>query len=194
MSPDAPCGSVVILNGAPRSGKSSIAAALVASGGVWVNHGVDAAMAATPPELQPGIGLRPGGERPDLEVHLPEMFGAMYEEVAQLARSGLNVVVDVGHHDDYSVPLGIVGRVEEWLAGIPTMWVGVRCDLDEIMRRRAASGGAYLAPAPDGSVPEPVLRWQRAVHEPGDYDLELDTTHRSAEECAAAIRAVIPGS
>lgn len=188
-------GSVVILNGAPRSGKSSIAAALVTGGGgVWANHGVDAVMAATPAELQPGIGLRPGGERPDLELHLPGMFEAMYAEVARLARSGLNVVVDVGHHDDYSIPLGIVDRVGEWLAGIPTVWVGVRCDLDEIMRRRAASGGAFLGPAPDGSVPDPVLRWQRAVHEPGDYDLEVDTTRRSAEECAAAIRSVTPGS
>jgi len=39
----------------------------------------------------------------------------------------------------------------------------------------------------DGSVPGPVLRWQDAVHRPGIYDLELDTSQRSPAECAALI-------
>lgn len=122
------------------------------------------------------------------------MFEGLYAQVARLARSGLNVAVDVGHHDGYSAPLGISERVGEWLAGIPTLWVGVRRDLDEIMRRRAASGPGYVAGSADGSVPEPVLRWQREVHDPGDYDLEVDTTARTAVECAEVIRAVTPGS
>ena len=62
-------GQIVVLNGAPRSGKSSIAAAIQATfDGVWMNLGVDVfARHVTPPRCQPGIGLRPGGERPDLE-------------------------------------------------------------------------------------------------------------------------------
>jgi chloramphenicol 3-O phosphotransferase len=32
-----------------------------------------------------------------------------------------------------------------------------------------------------------VLAWQRAVHEPGIYDLELDTSVLDPEACAAAI-------
>ena len=66
---------MVILNGVPRSGKSSIALALVeAQPGVWINHGVDASMAATPDGLLPGIGLRPGGERPDLEPDVERLY------------------------------------------------------------------------------------------------------------------------
>jgi len=188
MNAASACGSVVILNGAPRSGKTSIARALEADGRkVWVNHGVDAVMASTPADLLPGIGLRPGGERPDLEASLPQMFEEMYTEVARLARTGVNVTVDVGHHDDYSTSLGILDRVGEWLAGIPALFVGVRCDLDEIVRRRDESGPGYVGTADDGSVPEPVLRWQRAVHDPGHYDLEVDTSRSSAAECAAAI-------
>jgi chloramphenicol 3-O phosphotransferase len=57
-------GQIVILNGAPRGGKSSIAAQVQDSfDGVWVNLGVDAWAAVTPARLRPGIGLRPGGER-----------------------------------------------------------------------------------------------------------------------------------
>src|SRR5262245_23555606 len=61
-------GQIVILNGPPRSGKSSIAAEIQERfEGVWMNLGVDHFKQMTPARLQPGIGLRPGGERPDLE-------------------------------------------------------------------------------------------------------------------------------
>ncbi|MCU0502603.1 MAG: chloramphenicol phosphotransferase, partial [Anaerolineae bacterium] len=60
-------GQIIILNGVPRSGKSSIAAAIQQTfDGVWMNLGVDRFMQMTPARYLPGIGLRPGGERPDL--------------------------------------------------------------------------------------------------------------------------------
>ena len=74
-----PPGQVVVLNGTPRSGKSSIAAAIQETfEGVWLNLGVDRFKAATPARYQPGIGLRPGGERPDLEPLIVLMYRAMY--------------------------------------------------------------------------------------------------------------------
>jgi chloramphenicol 3-O phosphotransferase len=33
-----------------------------------------------------------------------------------------------------------------------------------------------------------VLRWQREVHKPGVYDLEVDTSQLSPGECADEIR------
>ena len=36
--------------------------------------------------------------------------------------------------------------------------------------------------------PAPVGLWQERVHRPGIYDLEVDTSLLSPEECAAAIR------
>lgn len=61
--PPAP-GQIVILNGPPRAGKSSIAAALQDTPDrTWMTLGVDAAMRVTPAHLLPGVGLRPGGER-----------------------------------------------------------------------------------------------------------------------------------
>jgi chloramphenicol 3-O phosphotransferase len=180
-------GQIIILNGAPRSGKSSIAAAIQESyAGVWMNMGVDRFMQMTPARSHPGIGLRPGGERPDLEPLIASLYAAMYESIAAHSRMGLNVVVDVGHHDSYSAPLGILPACARRLRGLPALLVGVRCPIEQIMERRRATGWA-VAGDPD-NVPEPVLRWQREVHRPGIYDLEVDTSLQGPAESAALIR------
>ncbi len=180
-------GQVVILNGAPRAGKSSIASAIQARfEGVWMNLGVDAFKAMTPDRYQPGIGLRPGGERPDLEPLIVLLYHAMYESIAAYSRLGLNVVVDAGHHDWYSSRRGILPRCARLLRSLPVLFVGVRCPLDVLMERRRATWGA--GQPDDGSVPEPVRRWQEAVHVPGDHDLDIDTSKFTSEECADLIR------
>jgi chloramphenicol 3-O phosphotransferase len=182
-----PAGQIVILNGTPRSGKSSIAAVIQNTfAGVWMNLGVDQFMKMTPDRFQPGIGLRPGGERPDLEPLIVILYRAMYEAIATHSRLGLNVVVDVGHHDAYSVPRGILPRCARQVHGLPVLFVGVRCPLPVIMERRLATWG--VGTAADGSVPEPVRRWQEAVHIPSVYDLEVDTSILSPEVCASLIR------
>lgn len=188
-------GWVVLLNGAPRSGKSSIADALQdGENGIWMVLGVDAVMRATPPALQPGIGLRPGGERPDLEPFVERSYLALYGALAAHAREGLNTAADVGHHEAYSRPLNLWQRCLARLEGLPVLVVGVHCPLPEIMRRRAVSADRYAPDAraaPADPVPEPVRRWQAAVHDPGIYDIELDTARLTANECADAIRTAL---
>jgi chloramphenicol 3-O phosphotransferase len=184
--PDTP-GQIVILNGTPRSGKSSIAAAIQNTfEGVWMNLGVDRFKQMTPDRYQPGIGLRPGGERPDLEPLVVVLYRAMYDAIAAHSRLGPNVVVDVGHHDAYSVPRGILPDCARRLSGLPVLFVGVRCPIEVVMERRRATWG--VDDADDGSVPKPVSLWQQAVHVPGIYDLEVDTSLLSPDACADAIR------
>lgn len=142
-------------------------------------------MRATPPELLPGIGLRPGGERPDLEPSVVAGFATLYDSVAAHSREGSNVVVDVGHHDSYSRPLGILRASAERLRGLPAWLVGVRCPLETVLERRAESG--YLATSTTGEAPEPILRWQAEVHRPGIYDLEVDTAVLDPAAAAAVI-------
>lgn len=188
-----PQGQIIILNGAPRSGKSSIAATVQETfEGPWINLGVDVYASMIPARYRPGIGLRPGGERPDLEALVPTFYAALYDSVAAHSRLGLNVVVDVGHHDDYARPLNILQDCAQRLLDLPVLFVGVRCPLDVIMKRRSApqSGreGQYVTGAPDHPVPHPIVRWQQAVHSPGLYDLNIDTSLQSPEACADAIR------
>lgn len=180
-------GKIIILNGAPRSGKSSIAATIQHTfTDVWMNIGVDRYMQMTPEHFQPGIGLRPGGERPDLEPLIVKMYSAMYESIAAHSRSGINVIVDVGHHDSYSAPLGILPHCAQILKGMPVLFVGVRCSIGAIMERRMSTWGDGYEEA--GAVPAPVKLWQECVHVPGIYDMEVDTSKHSPELCADLIR------
>jgi chloramphenicol 3-O phosphotransferase len=187
-------GQIVILNGAPRSGKSSIAHIIQNSfDGVWVNLGVDMHMAQVMPQrFHPGIGLRPGGERPDLEPLIAVFYAALYESIAAHSRIGLNVVADFGHHDAYSRSLHILSDCAMRLKGLPVLFVGVQCSLDVIMERRnkgqAGREGQYLRGSANDPVPAPVLAWQEAVHAHGLYDLEVDTSVAAAEDCAEQIR------
>jgi len=179
-----PPGQIVILNGAPRSGKSSIVAAIQDQlDGVWVNLGVDVARAATPPRVQPGIGLRPGEPDHPAAPYVALLYAALYESVAAHSRLGLNVAVDVGHYDTE-----ILADAMERLAGLPVLFVGIHCPIGTIMERRRAAGPEhYAVVAEDEAVPPPVLRWQREVHGDWTYDLELDTSRLMPSECAAAI-------
>ena len=177
----------MILNGTPRAGKSSIAAAIQASfEGVWLNLGVDHFKAMIPQKYQPGIGLRPGGERPDLEPLVAKLYYGMYESIAAHSRLGVNAVVDVGHHDCYSTSLGILQNCARKLEGLPVLFVGIRCPLEVNMERRRQTWG--MTGSVDDPENEPVRRWHREVHVPGIYDMEIDTDESSPEEGAEAIR------
>jgi len=186
-------GQIVILNGVPRSGKSSIARALQERGpGVWVNLGVDASTSALPERFRPGIGFRPGGERPDLEDLVVTLYAALWESVAAHATLGLNVVVDVGMHDAYAAPRGIAHEAARRLEALPVLVVGVRCPVDVIWERRRTLWGQDVRDADDQAVAA-VERWQSAVHDPMDYDLEVDTSTLSPAQCADVIVARLSG-
>ncbi len=187
-------GWIVILNGAPRSGKSSIVAAIQESfDGPWMNLGVDVHVRhVTPKRYWPGIGLRPGGERPDIERMVPVFYAALYDSIAAHSRLRLNVVVDVGHHSADPAGRELLTDCAHRLRGLPTLFVGVHCPIEVIMERRNAGEAGrenqYLVGTAQDPTPEPVRRWQRAVHSPGIYDFEVDTSLLSPAECAEMIR------
>ena len=179
-------GQVVVLNGAPRSGKSSIVSEIQRTfDGLWMNLGVDVfARAITPEAYRPGMGLRPGEQGHRLAPLQPALYAAFYESIAAHSRAGLHVVADVGHHER-TVLADCARRVAE----LPAFFIGVRCPIDVIMARRNADPqGVYETGA---VAPPEVTGWQDAVHTPGIYDLEVDTSISSAEECAVRIRAAL---
>ena len=183
MESPVPPGQIIVLNGTPRSGKSSIAAAIQERDGVWMNIGVDVARAMTPPRYQPGIGLRPGEDRHSAAPVVPVLYAALYDSIAAHSSLGLNVVVDVGHYD-----VEILSASARRLAGLPVIFVGVRCPIEVIIERRnAAAPGSYATAMEGDAIPLPILRWQEEVHAHGMYDLEVDTSIASPDDCADAI-------
>jgi chloramphenicol 3-O phosphotransferase len=189
-----PPGQIVILNGAPRAGKTSIVKVIQDTfQGVWMSLGVDVFIKATPRRYQPGIGLRPGpgpalgGDRPELEPLVPALYAAVYESIAAHSRLGLNVAADTTHHG--AIHPDLLRDCARRLAGLPVLFVGVRCPIEVIMRRRAESPpGKYVVATPDDPVPPPARLWQEEVHKPGIYDLEVDTSLLSPQDCAEQIR------
>jgi len=155
-------GWIVVLNGPPRSAKSSIADVIQETfDGPWLSLGVDVfSQHVTPPRLRPGIGLRPGGgERPDIEALIPALCAAFYDSVAAHSRHGLNVVVDVGHHDAYARPLPVLPDAARRLGGLPALLVGVRCPLHVIMQRRnTGPASTTWRSTPPPSPPRPRRR------------------------------------
>lgn len=181
-------GRVVILNGAPRAGKSSIARELQRdSSADWLVMGVDHFMSALPRQLQPGFGLRPDRHRPasqaKVEQAVPGLLRAAYASIAAHALEGFNIVADFGHHDAYSQSFGLLRQCAASLRGLDAWLVAVDCPLEEILRRRRATG--FDPPdAPDN----PWARaWQIEVHSHAIYDLRLDTSLLPPVECAARI-------
>jgi len=192
-------GQIIILNGVQRSGKTSIAQVIQETfTGIWMNIGVDAHIKCTPPAFRPGVGLRAQksewatavvGRAPleVLEEHVPVLFAALYESVAAHARLGLNVVMDVGHHDAYTRPLRILPDCARRLAGLPVLFVGVRCPVDVLWERREATWGQVRGEV-DASVTSSVHLGVDAVHAHGGYDLEVDTSVLTPAGCAELIR------
>jgi len=156
--------------------------------GPWMNLGVDVFVRhVTPERYRPGLGLRPGEDGHAVAPLVPALYAGLYGSIAAHSRAGLDVVVDVGHYDGR-----ILTDSARRLAGLPVLFVGVRCPIEVILDRRAAGqagrAGEYVGRSEAEPIPAPVLRWQNAVHVPGIYDLEVDTSVLTPEQCAAAIR------
>jgi chloramphenicol 3-O phosphotransferase len=169
---------IVVLNGAPRSGKSSIVVEIQKTfAGVWMNLGVDVSRRMTPASAQPGIGLRPGEDEHPAAPVVPTLHAALWDSVAAHERLGLNVAVDVGLYDER-----VAADAAARLAGLGVVFVGVRCPVDVVVERRRQDGGDRYA-AERGLVE----RWERAVHGRWTYDVEVDTSVAAPAECARAV-------
>lgn len=175
-------GKIIILNGAPRSGKTTLAKTIQTTfAGVWLNLGVDHMMACTPASALPGIGLRPGGEHPELEPLIQRMYQGLFASIAGYARLGLNVVADLDIHDDYATPQHVWPLMLQTFADLPLLLVGVTAPMAVIQQRRLATWGQS-----DSAMI--TQRWAQAVHLGHQYDLMVDTDQLTPMANAERIR------
>jgi len=116
---------------------------------------------------------------------VPALYASLYGSAAAHARNGLNVVMDVYHHDNYSKPLDTLGIAKRELEGLPTLFVGVNAPLAVIWERRGQTWGQRRE-----SVDDDVRRaveMHDAAARSLTYDIELDTSVLSPDECVDRI-------
>ncbi|CAL2056936.1 Chloramphenicol 3-O phosphotransferase [Streptomyces murinus] len=181
--PDAYCGAVttqvIVVNGGSSAGKSGIIRCLQAIlPDPWLALGTDTMVEALPASLRVSDG---GIEfAADGQVSVGSEFRALeaawIEGIAAMARAGARIVVD-------EVFLGGPYSQQRWqkaLDGLRVLWVGVRCDAAVAADRELARGDRAVGMA---------VAQSEVVHRGVTYDLEVDTTHTEAMECARAIAA-----
>lgn len=168
---------VIVLNGGSSSGKSGIARCLQAIlPDPWLALGVDTLLQAMPAAMQmsaAGIEFAPDGGV-SVGPEFRTLQRAWIQGLAAMAGAGARVIVD-------EVFLGGAASQREWqqaLNGLQTLWVAVRCESAVAAGREVARGDRVTGMA--GSQAE-------VVHQGVTYDVEVDTTHTEALECARAI-------
>lgn len=168
---------VVVLNGGSSSGKSSIARALQGLLPTpFLTFGVDTLIQAVPPALsQDAAGIvvtSDGNVLPGAAFRRLE--NAWYRGLAAIARAGIGIVLD-------EVFLGAAAsqlRVRTAFQGLQVLWVGVRCSPVLATSREAARRDRVTGMAAGQAD---------SVHVGVEYDLQVDTSVRSAEDCGRLI-------
>nr|WP_311132443.1 chloramphenicol phosphotransferase CPT [Nonomuraea gerenzanensis]SBO93242.1 putative chloramphenicol 3-O phosphotransferase [Nonomuraea gerenzanensis] len=170
---------MIVLNGGSSAGKSSMARSLQAVlPEPWLSISIDDLVDAMPAAMQAvdtGIEITSDGEvnvGPDFR----RLQLAWREGIAAMARAGAPVIVD-------DVFLGGPSSQKEWrevLSGLDVLWVGVRCDSAVAAERELARQDR----------PQGMAELQaEVVHQGVRYDVEVDTTHAAALECARTVAA-----
>jgi chloramphenicol 3-O phosphotransferase len=168
-------GTVIVINGTSSSGKTSIVHALQEM--------------LEPPCLDMGIDrfifMLPKRylKRPLWDAVLGQadragetgllLISGMHHAILAAANRGLNVVVD-----HVLVEKAWVDECSRLLAGLPAYLIGIRCPLEIVELRERSRKDRTLGQA---RLQYPV------VHAYATYDLELDTSLMSAEDCAVQI-------
>ncbi len=158
-------GRVILLNGTSCAGKSTTIEALTQHlDGLWITLGVD--------DLQAKLrqAASSTGERPTPDQERQLML-ALHRSVAALTHCGIDVLMD---H-----VIGERWRLDDLLDvfdGITVTFVGVHCDRAELERREQQRGRRRAA-----------LDQLGQVHVHGQYDIEVDTSRHSPQECALLI-------
>lgn len=165
---------MIVLNGGSSSGKSSIARALQEMlPGIWLTYGVDTFIDALPgggDSPRAGITYEQGGTITFSAEHRA-LARSWYTGLSAMAKGGAQLILD-------EVLLsGGAGqeRIRSIFSDADLIWVGVRCEPDI-----AATRERQRLDRVEGMARQQAL----SVHAGAVYDVEVDTTHRSTDQCA----------
>jgi len=177
---------IVLLNGTSSSGKTTLAKALQrALPDPYLHLGIDTVVFALPGRwldvpLWHEVFLYRGAD-PELEITAgplgDKLVKALHRMVAAAAAAGWDVLVDHVLLD----PRWVADAVDV-LGGHPLLCVGVRCQLQEVLRRERQRRDRTLGQA---------RAHFDVVHAHVRYDVEVDTSAADPAACAARIIAAM---
>ena len=172
---------VIVLNGGSSSGKSGIARCLqVVLPDPWLAFGTDTLIQAMPASTRTsaaGIEFASDGEvivGPEFRA----LEAAWMAGVAAMAHAGARIILD-------EVFLGGAASQQRWknaLDALQVLWVGVRCEGAVAAAREITRGDRVIGMAASQAD---------VVHRGVVYDVQVDTAHAEALECAWAIAACV---
>ena len=160
-------GKIVILNGISSSGKTSVAQAVQkTTEQLFLRISIDDFYGLLPDWFRHSRSE----QWPTINRHMQE---ALFQTVAVLANQENNVVVDTVLIDQWDLR-----RCAFTLHQYNAFFVGLYCPIEEAERREQMRGDRVIG----------IARWQfPLVHAHGGYDLELDTSRQTPQQCAATI-------
>jgi chloramphenicol 3-O phosphotransferase len=168
---------VIILNGGSSSGKTTIAKCLQNSLSTsWLRFSIDDLIDAMPNAMfnvDSGIkfdsdgSVSPGAEFRTLE-------SAWMHGIAEMVRRGAKVIID----DVFISGIDAYNRWQVSLEGLQVLWVGVFCDPAVATARENKRGDRVAGMAVSQAT---------VVHVGMNYDIEVDTSDASPEECARIV-------
>ena len=177
-------GRVVLLHGTSSSGKTTVARAVQRlSDDPWVRLGIDAFWNAIDDRwMEHGSRAAEGFAWTDDATIVPGRVGqqlaaGMRAALGAFARSGNDVLVD-----DVFIDAAWLDGWRRELDGLDWLLVGVMAPTDVLHERERARGDRILGEA----------RAQAdVIHRGIEYDLTVDTSRQSSDECARAVLAAL---
>lgn len=170
-----PASTIILLNGISSAGKTSISQILQRTlNEPYLQVSIDTFENMLPNRPQ-------AGEQFAWEELFPKLLAGFHRSIAALADTGSNLIVDhvMVYREGWASTLA---DCMESLEPFAVYFVGVRCSLEELMRREQARGDRFIGTA-ERQFPR--------VHRLNLYDVEVDTTRTSPEVCAEQIRAFV---
>lgn len=169
---------IIILNGGSSSGKTTLASRLQNSlTEPWLRFSIDDLIESMPDAmLKEDSGMKfgeDGSVRPGTEFQ--ELESAWMYGIGEMARRGARIIID----DIFLNGVEARKRWEGCLEGLQVLWVGVFCDPVVAAAREKERGDRIEGMA----VSQAII-----VHKGMNYDVTVDTSKSSAEECIRLIK------
>ena len=180
---------IIFINGPSSSGKTTIARTLQdLLDRFYLHIGIDTfihMMPARANNLTANVGAAEGfffepctvDEKTAFRVrsgHFGQLVNEAYRETVKvIAQRGIGVIVD-----------DVIDGISEWkkwqpyLDGLTLIKIAVSCDEEVLAHRERERGDRRIGSA---------IEQSRRVHQGMDYDLQVDTSFKSAEQCARYI-------